>query len=82
MKIPVHKPNPVRPTSRRPDPPGEGRRCHRCAGSGRSPCSVCGGQGRTLKAYDRNGTPQFDRCDGCFGTRTARCSVCSGEGFL
>jgi len=57
------------------------RRCHRCHGTGRAPCQICGGTGRVLKGTDINGYPQFQRCEGCFGNKTTRCSACGGEGF-
>lgn len=57
------------------------RRCHRCHGSGRTPCLICGGRGEVLKSTDARGRPVYDRCGGCFGLKTMRCGTCGGEGF-
>ncbi|MCR9151563.1 MAG: hypothetical protein NXH83_15435 [Rhodobacteraceae bacterium] len=58
------------------------RRCHRCRGTGRAPCPICGGAGQVPGGTDRQGNPQFVRCSGCFGARAMRCSQCGGDGYL
>ncbi|MDH5799144.1 MAG: hypothetical protein OEZ19_11305 [Paracoccaceae bacterium] len=58
------------------------RRCHRCHGSGRMACTICGGQGRIQTSKDIYGKPIMTRCNGCFGTRAVRCTTCAGEGFM
>ncbi|MEX5729512.1 DnaJ-class molecular chaperone [Rhodovulum iodosum] len=57
------------------------RRCHRCRGTGREPCQVCGGKGQVMKGTDMRGHPQWGTCDGCMGLKTKRCAACGGEGF-
>lgn len=57
------------------------RRCHRCRGTGRAACQICGGSGQAIKGTDVNGKPEFGNCEGCFGTKFIRCSACSGEGY-
>lgn len=57
------------------------RKCHRCHGSGRAPCQICGGSGQVAQGRDDRGGPKFGRCEGCFGTKTRRCLMCSGTGF-
>lgn len=58
------------------------RRCHRCQGTGREPCQICGGAGQIAKGKDVFGNTQYGRCDGCFGNKSRRCTACSGEGFI
>jgi len=55
------------------------RTCYRCRGTGRVPCTICGGQGRVVSGRDMYGKPVFSRCDGCVGTRTKVCPICHGE---
>ena len=57
------------------------RRCHRCAGSGRAPCQICGGAGRVLRRVDAQGHQEFGQCEGCFGVKSRRCGHCGGDGF-
>ena len=70
------------PGSRTTQSPPVKRRCHRCHGSGRAPCQICGGTGQVMMGTDGQGKPRFDRCNGCFGIKTTRCSACGGDGFL
>ncbi|SMC12344.1 hypothetical protein ROA7745_02169 [Roseovarius aestuarii] len=58
------------------------RRCHRCHGSGRAPCEICGGKGEVPQGKDAYGNQKTGRCSGCFGSRTRRCATCNGEGFF
>ncbi len=69
------------PGNRKDQTPQVRRRCHRCHGSGRAPCPICGGTGQVMTGTDRQGKPRFDRCSGCFGLKNTRCSHCGGEGF-
>ncbi|MDW4549005.1 hypothetical protein R5H32_06550 [Defluviimonas sp. D31] len=57
------------------------RRCHRCHGTGRVPCTICGGKGEVPRGMDHRGNPHFDRCTGCFGIKVSRCPSCRGDGF-
>lgn len=71
-----------RRASRKKQIPHEKRLCHRCHGTGRAPCAICGGSGEVAKGTDATGRPKFGRCEGCLGTRTARCPTCGGERFI
>jgi hypothetical protein len=57
------------------------RQCHRCYGTGRAACQICGGAGQHASGTDRMGNPRFVVCGGCIGTKLAKCMVCGGEGF-
>lgn len=57
------------------------RRCHRCHGSGRTPCQICRGTGQVVRGADLRGKQILDRCGGCFGLKTTRCPTCGGDGF-
>lgn len=58
------------------------RRCHRCHGSGRAPCTICNGKGQSVKGRNLEGLPIFGQCEGCVGLKTSRCTSCGGERFL
>ena len=58
------------------------RRCHRCHGSGRSPCQICNGAGQVATGKDVYGKAKYSNCGGCFGLKVSRCSTCNGEGFV
>ena len=69
-------------TSKKKTAPQVKRPCHRCHGTGRAQCEICGGSGQVAKGKDGMGRSQFGRCDGCMGTKTARCRTCGGERFV
>lgn len=68
-------------TTSKQDPPIK-RRCHRCHGSGRTPCQICRGTGQVVRGTDMRGKQILDRCGGCFGLKTTRCPTCGGDGYV